>query len=106
MNFSRMLRRIRRSIPPFPELPSARHILRWFRDLPPIPKAPAPRRIIAWFRARSRRRKILFRWALVIAALAALRFGAPPVSHLIKGWQARRIAREASVLIEKEEWFE
>src|SRR5438874_7755096 len=58
-------------------------------------------------RLRDRRRK---RWIVFIVALVALVlgaiFGAKPVAHAVKAWQARRHAREAFALMEKEQWNE
>ncbi|MEY2518682.1 MAG: hypothetical protein QOF24_441 [Verrucomicrobiota bacterium] len=56
-------------------------------------------------RNRKRRRLIV---ALVLVCLLALAgiFGGRPVLHGIKAWQARRHARTAFALLEKEEWNE
>ena len=56
-------------------------------------------------RLRDRRRK---RWIVFIVALVALVlgavFGGKPVAHAVKAWQARRHARGAFALMEKEQW--
>jgi hypothetical protein len=56
-------------------------------------------------RARKRRRLVV-----IVAILAAVLVGAllegRPLLHQIKAWQARRHAREAFALIEKEQWNE
>ncbi|PZR71999.1 MAG: hypothetical protein DLM73_14295 [Chthoniobacterales bacterium] len=54
-------------------------------------------------RTRKRRRLLI---ALVLASLLALGgvFGGRPVLHGIKAWQARRHARTAFALLEKEQW--
>src|SRR5437667_668315 len=57
---------------------------------------------------QARRRKRLFLLALpVVTVLAvAIYFGASPVSGAIKGWQSRRLAHQAFVLIEQKQWSE
>lgn len=56
-------------------------------------------------RLRHRKRKwwIVFISALIALALGAV-FGGKPVAHAVKAWQARRHAREAFALIDKEQW--
>src|SRR2546423_1089345 len=54
---------------------------------------------------RKRRRRRFFVAAIVLIALVlGAVFGGRPVSHAVKAWQARRHAREAFALIEKEQW--
>src|SRR5438034_3854356 len=57
---------------------------------------------------QARRRKRLLLLALpVVAALAvAIYFAASPVSGAIKGWQSRRLARQAFALIQQKQWSE
>ncbi len=57
---------------------------------------------------QARRRKRLFFLALpVLAALAvAMYFAAPPIGGAIKGWQSRRLARQAFALIDQKQWNE
>lgn len=73
---------------------------------PSLPRVPSPKRIVAWFRARRRRRKTLVRWTLLIITAALLAIVARPASHRIKEWQSRRLAAQALVLIEQEDWTE
>ena len=55
--------------------------------------------------ARKRRRRRFFVAAIVLIALVlGAVFGGRPVSHAVKAWQARRHAREAFSLIDKEQW--
>jgi hypothetical protein len=57
--------------------------------------------------ARTRKRK---RWIVLFSAFVALVlavvFGGKPTAHAVKAWQARRHARTAFSLIEKEQWNE
>jgi Tfp pilus assembly protein PilF len=73
---------------------------------PSLPRVPSPKRIVAWFRARRRRRQILVRLTLLVIAAALLSIVARPASHRIKAWQSRRLAAQALVLIEQEDWTE
>jgi hypothetical protein len=58
-------------------------------------------------RLRTRRRKrVVFILLLVLALVLGGIFGGRPVLHGIKAWQARRHARTAYALMEKEEWNE
>ena len=50
------------------------------------------------------RRRVLIAALLVAALLAGLYFAAHPASQAIKSWQSRRLAREASVLIDAAQW--
>src|SRR5437870_9245976 len=85
MSFSRFKRRVLRSLPPTPQF--------W-----------SPRRIWRWIKARPRRLRAFKQLAaLVVVGLVALAV-AHPVSHVIKAWQARRLAREASQFVDKEDW--
>ena len=52
---------------------------------------------------RKRKRWIISIVALVVITLGAV-FGGRPVLHRVKAWQARRHAREAFSLIDKEQW--
>ena len=56
-------------------------------------------------RGRKRRRLVLV-LVLVLALVLAAIFGGKPVSHAVKAWQARRHARDAFALIDKEQWNE
>src|SRR2546423_15297268 len=77
---------------------------RLLRSLPPMPQIWSPARIWRWIKARPRRFRAFKRLAalsvLSLIALAAAR----PVSHVIKAWQARKLARGASQFVEKEDW--
>src|SRR5438093_1841293 len=57
---------------------------------------------------QARRRKRLFLLALPVVTVlaAAIYFGASPVSGAIKGWQSRRLAHQAFVLIDQKQWNE
>jgi hypothetical protein len=57
---------------------------------------------------RARRiRLFIFLGVLAICALSvALYFAAPPVGRAIKGWQSRRLSRQAFALIEQGKWSE
>jgi hypothetical protein len=54
---------------------------------------------------RERKRKRLFvALALVVGLVLGAVFGGKPALHAVKAWQARRHAREAFSLMEKEQW--
>jgi hypothetical protein len=57
---------------------------------------------------RARRiRRLIFLGALVACALGvAIYFTAPSIGGAIRGWQSRRVAREAFALIEQRKWSE
>src|SRR5690242_1064502 len=77
---------------------------RLMRNLPPVPEIKSPRQIWRWIKARPRRYRTFKRLA-VIAVIGLVGWAvARPTSHAIKDWQARRLAREASQLVEKEDW--
>lgn len=56
-------------------------------------------------RTRKRKRLLLVLLLVLVLGLGAI-FGGRPVLHGIKAWQARRHARTAYTLMEKEEWNE
>ncbi|MEY2498753.1 MAG: hypothetical protein QOD12_2309 [Verrucomicrobiota bacterium] len=56
-------------------------------------------------RRRRRNRLVVLLVLLVALGLGGL-FGGRPALHAVKAWQARRHARKAFALIEKEEWIE
>ena len=56
-------------------------------------------------RRRKRNRLVIVLVLLVALGLGGL-FGGRPALHAVKAWQARRHARKAFALIEKEEWIE
>jgi tetratricopeptide (TPR) repeat protein len=54
-----------------------------------------------------RRRRLLWLTVAVVAVLAgAIYFAAPSISGEIKGWQSRRLARQAFALVEQKKWSE
>src|SRR2546423_554849 len=53
---------------------------------------------------KRRRRRFLAAAIVLIALVIGPVCGGRPVSHAVKAWQARRHAREAFALIEKEQW--
>ena len=55
---------------------------------------------------RRKRRRTIFIVTLIVALGLGGVFGGRPTLHGIKAWQARRNARKAFALIEKEEWIE
>ena len=57
---------------------------------------------------RARRiRRFVFLGAVAAAVLGvAIYFAAPPIGGAIKGWQSRRLAREAFALIDQKKWNE
>jgi hypothetical protein len=55
---------------------------------------------------RKKRKRLLLALVLVLAVLLGAVFGGRPVMHAIKAWQARRHARSAFTLMEKEQWNE
>ena len=57
---------------------------------------------------RARRiRRFVFLGAIAAAVLGVgIYFAAPPVGGAIKGWQSRRLAREAFALIDQKKWIE
>jgi hypothetical protein len=56
--------------------------------------------------ARRRKRLLLVAVAVVAALAAAIYFAAPPIAEAIKGWQSRRLARQAFALIDRKQWSE
>lgn len=56
-------------------------------------------------RTRKRKRIVFFLLLVLVLGLGGI-FGGRPVLHGIKAWQARRHARTAFALLEKEEWNE
>jgi tetratricopeptide (TPR) repeat protein len=56
-------------------------------------------------RRRKRKRLLIVLVLLLVLVLGAF-FGGRPATHEIKAWQARRHARKAFVLLEKEQWIE
>src|SRR5438876_1751448 len=56
--------------------------------------------------ARRRRRLLLLALPVVTVLAVAIYFGASPVSAAIKGWQSRRLAHQAFVMIEQKQWNE
>jgi hypothetical protein len=56
--------------------------------------------------ARRRKRLLLLALGVVAVFSVAIYFGASPVSGAIKGWQSRRLAREALEMIEQKQWNE
>lgn len=54
--------------------------------------------------AKRRRRNVLLAIALAIALIVGGLFAGPPLRRAIKGWQARRTAREALALVDRGEW--
>jgi tetratricopeptide (TPR) repeat protein len=55
---------------------------------------------------RKKRKRLLLVLVLVLALVLGAVFGGRPVMHAIKAWQARRHARSAFTLMEKEQWNE
>ncbi|HEX8490686.1 MAG TPA: hypothetical protein VF626_06690, partial [Chthoniobacterales bacterium] len=53
---------------------------------------------------RRKRKRLVIALALVLALALGAVFGARPVLHGIKAWQARRHAQKAFAFIEKEQW--
>jgi Flp pilus assembly protein TadD len=56
--------------------------------------------------ARRRRRLFLLALPVVAALAAAIYFAAPPIGGAIKGWQSRRLARQAFAMIDQKQWSE
>src|SRR5438034_4652765 len=56
--------------------------------------------------ARRRRRLLLLALPVVAVLAVAIYFAGPPISGAIKGWQSRRLARQAFALIDRKEWNE
>lgn len=69
-----------------------------------LPKLPSPQRSLRWLRARPRRWRTFKRWMIVLGIIVVAAVLERPVSHVVKGWQARRLASEAMGLMEKQEW--
>src|SRR5205823_7225842 len=57
-------------------------------------------------RARRLRWLLFLTLPAVAAIVVAIYFAAPPIGGAIKGWQARRLARQAFDLIERKQWSE
>jgi Tfp pilus assembly protein PilF len=57
-----------------------------------------------WFKARPRRKKYLRNGLIAFGVILTIAVSARPVSHLIKKWQAQRLAAEATVFMEKEDY--
>lgn len=53
-----------------------------------------------------RRRRLVWGLPLLAILIISVCFGTPGVVHAIKGWQSRRLAREALALIERVQWRE
>src|SRR5438876_8824959 len=56
--------------------------------------------------ARRRKRLLLLALSVVAVLAVAIYFAASPVSGAIKGWQSRRLAHQAFVLIDQKQWNE
>lgn len=102
---SRFWRRLRRNLPPLPEIPSGREIRHGLkRNLPPIPRIWSIPRLWQWIKRRPRRYR-RFKWLLGFGCAGVVGLlVAKPVSHQVKAWQARRLAAEAATLIDQEDW--
>jgi hypothetical protein len=50
------------------------------------------------------RRRLLISGIFVVLLAALCGYKAAPISHAVKAWHARRLAREASALIEQQQW--
>jgi hypothetical protein len=97
--------RRRQILPPPPHLPSPGHIIHRLRHQPDsLPKVPSPKNIAHWLREKPRRRRIVALWMVALACLVGLGFAAPRISRSVKGWQARRHAARAMVLIDQQNW--
>jgi tetratricopeptide (TPR) repeat protein len=57
-------------------------------------------------RARRLRRLFFLLIPVVAALVVAMYFAAPPIGRAIKGWQSRRLARQAFALIDQKQWNE
>ncbi len=57
-------------------------------------------------RARRLRWLLFLTLPAVAAVVVAIYFAAPPIGGAIKGWQSRRLARQAYMLIDRKQWSE
>src|SRR5690348_9430374 len=73
-------------------------------SLPPVPDFRSPARLWRWIKARPRRLRNFKVLVVMLLLAAAIGVAARPVAHQVKAWQARRLAGEATQLIEKEDW--
>lgn len=73
---------------------------------PPVHHEDPAFRRLAEQRKRQLWRRRLYWSAGVLALVALLGFGARPAGRAIKAWQSRRVARQASELIEHKQWNE
>ncbi|HJT81485.1 MAG TPA: hypothetical protein VJ719_09840 [Chthoniobacterales bacterium] len=69
-----------------------------------MPRVWSPGKMWRWIKARPRRYKAFKRLAALAVIAIIGYFAARPVSHVVKAWQARRLAAQASQLIEQEDW--
>jgi len=69
-----------------------------------IPAVPSPRTLREWLQERPARRKILIWWIVAIIALGGAATQVPRGTRAVKGWQARRQADQALVLIDQQNW--
>jgi tetratricopeptide (TPR) repeat protein len=71
-----------------------------------LPDLPSPKSAIEWVRKRPSRRKIVIWCTVAIVLLAGGAAVTPRFLRAVKGWQARRLAGQASVLITQQNWQE
>ena len=74
------------------------------RSRPPAPKDDLDLTPPEELRARRLRRILLLAIPAITAVAVAIYFAAPSIGGAIKGWQSRRLAREAFALIEQKNW--
>ncbi|HJT80906.1 MAG TPA: hypothetical protein VJ719_06900 [Chthoniobacterales bacterium] len=96
-----------------PKLPSAQDIAERFRDRPPkelrgsfFPTIPSIRELPNWFREDPRRKKYVAYWAVALVILIGLGFATPTLARAIKGWQAKRLAAQATLFADQQNWLE
>ncbi len=58
------------------------------------------------YEARRRRRLLLLALAVVVLLAVATYFVASPIGEAIKGWQSRRLARQAFAFVDQKQWNE
>src|SRR5690349_18516145 len=59
-----------------------------------------------WFQARPRRKTRLKYGLIGLVVLIAIGAAVRPAAHAVKGWQARRLAAQADLLMRNQQWNE
>lgn len=97
------------TLPALPRPPSAKEISKWYHKVtnenaPDL--IPSPTTLVTSFleQSRRRRRNVLIIAATLIVLGVGGRFAGPPAIRAVKGWHARRLAAQASELMDQQKW--